>query len=72
MPQEDPQQERLINIEITLARQEDLVESLNLTVYEQQKKLDELSLLCTAMARRIGESTSANDQSPINERPPHY
>lgn len=71
MHQEDPQ-ERLVDIEIKLARQEDLVESLNLTVYQQQKKLDELSALCTAMARRIGELTSANDQSPINERPPHY
>jgi SlyX protein len=65
-------EERLVNIEIKIARQEDLVETLNRQVYEQQKKLDELTTLCTAMARRIGELTAANDQNPINERPPHY
>jgi len=65
-------EERLMNIEIKIARQEDLVETLNQQVYEQQRKIDELTALCTAMARRIGELTAANDQNPINERPPHY
>lgn len=65
-------EERLVNIEIKIARQEDLVETLNQQVYEQQRKIDELTALCTAMARRIGELTAANDQNPINERPPHY
>ncbi len=65
-------EERIVNIEIKIARQEDLVETLNQQVYEQRKKIDELTALCTAMARRIGELTATNEQSPINERPPHY
>ena len=32
-------EERLVDIEIKIARQEDLVETLNKTVYQQQKKL---------------------------------
>lgn len=63
--------ERLTEIEIKIARQEDLTEALNKTVYQQQKKLDELEVLCAALARRIKEmQDSAADTA--NEKPPHY
>jgi SlyX protein len=65
-------EERIIDIEIKLTRQEDLLETLNKTVYEQQKKIDELEALCSALARRVKESTEASQQNPVNERPPHY
>ncbi|HEV7856739.1 MAG TPA: SlyX family protein [Herminiimonas sp.] len=65
-------EDRIIDIEIKLTRQEDLVDSLNKMVYEQQKKIDELDALCSALVRRIVELTAANEQNPINERPPHY
>jgi SlyX protein len=64
--------ERIIDIEIKLTRQEDLLDTLNKTVYQQQKKIDELETLCAALARRLKELTEAAQQNPVNERPPHY
>ncbi|CAN5287109.1 hypothetical protein BH11PSE11_BH11PSE11_08000 [soil metagenome] len=66
-------EERLIDIEIKFARQEDLLESLNQTVYRQQKKIDELEALCAALARRMQDSSAGGDESSgADERPPHY
>jgi SlyX protein len=65
-------EERIVDIEIKLTRQEDLVDTLNKTVYQQQKKIDELEALCAALVRRVREITAANEQNPVNERPPHY
>ena len=47
--------ERLENLEIRLASQDDLLDVLNQTIYRQQKKIDELDALCAALARRITE-----------------
>ena len=67
-------EERIIDLEIRLARQDDLLDTLNTQVYQQQKKIDELEKLCTALAGRLREvSVAANQrQAPIDERPPHY
>lgn len=66
----DAVENRLIDIEIKLAHQEHLVESLNERVYEQQQQIDKLEHLIAAMAERIRTRDAA--QAPINERPPHY
>ena len=64
---------RLVEIEIKIARHEDLVDTLNQTVYRQQKKIDELEALCAALARRVMDARSDEaGQSPAHERPPHY
>jgi SlyX protein len=66
-------EDRLIAIETKIAHQEDLVESLNQTIYSQQKKIDQLEDLFSALVRRIKESGGADRQpSSENERPPHY
>lgn len=67
-------EERLIDLEIRIARQDDLVETLNTLVYQQQKKLDELEQLCMALAGRLREfSINANQRGGVaDERPPHY
>ena len=66
-------EDRLMEIEIKLARQEDTVEALNQMVYRQQKKIDELEALCSAMARRIRDMQgTAAEQNIANEKPPHY
>ncbi|WP_330987163.1 SlyX family protein [Herbaspirillum lusitanum] len=44
-------EERLVDIELKLTHQEDTVDALNKIVYEQQKKIDELEKLLTALAR---------------------
>ncbi|AXA93430.1 SlyX family protein [Massilia sp. YMA4] len=66
----DAVENRLIDIEIKLAHQEHLVESLNERIYEQQQQIDKLEQLIAAMAERIRTRDAA--QAPINERPPHY
>lgn len=66
-------EDRLVDIEIKIARQEDLVDTLNKTIYAQQKKIDELETLCAALARHIREiREAAREGGPVNEKPPHY
>ncbi|WP_293776062.1 SlyX family protein [uncultured Oxalicibacterium sp.] len=65
-------EERLVDIEIKLASQDDLLDVLNKTVYEQQKKIDELETLCVTLARRLIEIREEVQQKPLNEPPPHY
>jgi SlyX protein len=66
-------EERLVDIEIKIARQEDLVDTLNQMVYQQQKKIDELEALCSALARRVKDMADVEEaQDPAGEKPPHY
>jgi SlyX protein len=66
-------EERLINIEAKITFQEDLIEELNKTVYQQQQKLDRLEAICEALARHIQSlAEEGNESKPANERPPHY
>jgi SlyX protein len=66
-------EERLIDIELKLTAQEDLVLELNQRVYEQQKQIDELRALCTALVKRLGEAASDGGTDPYAvEKPPHY
>jgi len=66
-------EERLINIETKIAFQEDQIEALNKTVYEQQQKLERLETICEALARQLRAlSDTGNDGLSTNERPPHY
>lgn len=63
--------ERLIELEIKLTRQDDMLDALNQVIYRQQKKIDDLEALCVELARRIKESAEAGG-GPRDEKPPHY
>ena len=67
-------EERLEKIETKLAYQEDLIEELNKTIYQQQKELERLKATCESLASHITTLYgSANESKPVvNERPPHY
>jgi SlyX protein len=66
-------EERLVNIEMKIAFQEDLVEELNKTIYQQQQKLDRLEAVCRSLAGHIESMAASKDAGmPLNERPPHY
>ncbi|MGB6103164.1 MAG: SlyX family protein [Pusillimonas sp.] len=67
-------EQRLVEIEIKLTAQEDLVQELNTLVYQQQRQIDELRALCTALVKRLGDAGSDDSgASPYaHERPPHY
>ena len=62
-------EERLIDLEIRITRQEDMIDELNKTVYQQQLKIDNFEALLKEMASRIVELENDN---PLNEKPPHY
>jgi SlyX protein len=66
-------EERLIDIESKLAFQEDHLEQLNRTVFEQQQKIERLEAICEALARQMRTLAEAgNEKGAANERPPHY
>jgi SlyX protein len=64
-------EDRFIDIEIKLAHQEDLVESLNQTIYQQGRRIDQLEAMVAKLAEHVRNLQEAG-QSPLNERPPHY
>ncbi len=66
-------EKRLIELETKLAYQEDLIQELNKTIFEQQKRLDQLDngyrhLL--EQARALADAGS--DGKVVDEKPPHY
>ena len=61
-------EERLIDLEIRITRQEDMIDELNKTVYQQQLKIDNFEAILKEMASRIVELENDN---PLNEKPPH-
>jgi len=66
-------EERLIHIETKIAYQEDQIEELNKTVYQQQQKLERLEAICEALARQVRSLGEAgNEGKPASERPPRY
>ncbi|MGC2457214.1 MAG: SlyX family protein [Gallionellaceae bacterium] len=65
-------EERLVKIETKISFQEDLIEELNKTVYQQQKKLERLEAICESLARHVESLAAATEGKPAHERPPHY
>lgn len=67
-------EERFEKIETTISFQEDLIEELNKTIYQQQKKLEQLEAKCEALASYTSSLAEAvNENNPVmSERPPHY
>lgn len=64
---------RVADLEIKLAQQDDLLDTLNRTIYRQQQKIDELETLCTVLARHLKEIRQAAEASGASEeKPPHY
>jgi SlyX protein len=63
--------DRFIDIEIKLAHQENLVESLNQTIYEQSRRIDQLEAMVAKLANHVRSLRDAG-QGPVHEKPPHY
>ena len=63
---------RLTEIEIKLSYLDDLLESLNRTVYRQQQQIDALQLEVRSLRQQI-QLTQPADASGLREDiPPHY
>ena len=65
------QEDRLVDIEIKLSHQEDLVETLNQTIYRQGRRIDQLEAMVAALAEHL-RTVQSTRQGPLNEKPPHY
>lgn len=66
-------EERLINIEMKISSQEDMLDSLNQIVYQQQKKIDHLEAMITALAKHLKQVQEAGRElDSRHEKPPHY
>lgn len=65
------QEDRFVDIETKLTHQEDLVETLNQTIYRQGRRIDQLEAMVAKLADHVRNVQEAG-QSPLNERPPHY
>lgn len=65
---------RIIELEIKLTAHEDLLQTLNHQVYEQQKQIAELKALTTALVRRLSAvaDEAGGADAYAQERPPHY
>ena len=66
-------EERIIELEIKLAYQEDVVHILNEIVTEQQKQIQRLETSFTLLHQRqqsLADSISTNQDD--NQPPPHY
>lgn len=64
-------EDRFIDIEIKLGEQENLVDTLNRTIYEQGRRIDQLEALVAKLAEHVRALRDAG-QGPLNEKPPHY
>ncbi len=65
--------DRLIELEIKAAYQEDLLQELNNIVSRQQQQLDRLEATCKILNERIKSlSIEGSSGENIEEVPPHY
>ena len=64
-------EDRFVDIEIKLALQEDLVETLNQLVYQQSRRIDQLAAMVSHLAEQI-RNNAQSGPNPVNDKPPHY
>ncbi|MEQ3724399.1 SlyX family protein [Alcanivorax sp.] len=66
-------EDSLIELETKLAYQEDMVESLNKVVCDQQRQIDALEKTCRKMADRLMDLSEAFESTQVEDAPPpHY
>jgi SlyX protein len=66
-------EDRVIAIETKLAFLEDIVQSLNDTVVNQQQRISVLEEQYKNLVQRLASvSQSPNEDANLEERPPHY
>lgn len=65
--------ERIIELEIKAAYQEDLLQALNKIVAGQQQQIDRLEATCSMLNERIKSlSAEGGAAENVEEVPPHY
>lgn len=66
--------DRLIELEIKIAYQEDLLQALNNIVSAQQLQIQKLEATCQLLYERLNSLSADNspNNTPVDETPPHY
>jgi SlyX protein len=64
--------ERIVELEVKLAFAEDLLETLNATVYRQQERIEALERQVRDLRKLVAEALPAEQRSLRDEIPPHY
>ncbi len=66
-------EDRIVEVEAKLALAEDLLDTLNLTVYRQQQRIDRLERELRTLHDQLEASRAAGAPgAPADEVPPHY
>lgn len=67
-------EDRIIELEIKQAYQEDLIQALNTVVVDQQKQIGKLEETCKLLNEKLKSLAQSGSQPGeiIDERPPHY
>jgi SlyX protein len=65
-------EDRFVDIEIKLAHQEDMVDSLNQVVYQQTRRIDQLEAMLAKLADHVRDNGASGGAGTANEKPPHY
>jgi SlyX protein len=69
---QDMNEQRLIELEIKAAYQEDLLQELNKIVAQQQQELMRLEKTCQLLYERINSLQLEKRETEIEPPPPHY
>jgi len=62
----------LDEVQAKLAFAEDLLDTLNTTVFRQQQTIDRIERELRALRRMVQESLPAENGAPADEIPPHW
>ena len=63
---------RIAEIEAKVSFSEELLETLNRTVYRQQQQIDQLHLELRALREQVQSALPAESRNLLDETPPHY
>jgi len=64
--------ERITELEVKLAFAEDLLETLNTTVYRQQERIEQLERIVRDLRQLVLQAIPTEQRSLRDEIPPHY
>ncbi|MBS3936552.1 MAG: SlyX family protein [Sulfuritalea sp.] len=65
-------EDRITDLEVKLAFAEDLLETLNTTVYRQQERIEQLERSVRDLRQLVLQAIPAEQRSLRDEIPPHY
>jgi len=62
---------RIDTLEVRIAYQDETIETLNGTITDQWKRIEDLGRQITRFGDRL-EQAESREQAPASEKPPHY